>query len=809
MTDERTWGHFDVENREYVITDPRTPTPWMNYLFNDDYYCLISNTGGGYSFYKSARDYRLLRMRLNSVPFDRPGRYIYVRDRESGEYWSTGWAPVMPDLDNYSYKCRHGLGYTIIEGATGGIQTSVTYTVDLCEPVELWACRVTNTGDKPRKLTLLPYAEFCLFQALHDMQNFQYTYNVARCDVEDNIIHHVTAAYDRPWYSFFAASQSPSGFDTDRECFMGAYRSEANPQAVEAGKLTNSLILGGNPIACFSFEVELAPGASKELVFILGYHADGKKGARQYTKRFARTGVGDELVAAWRKYWGNVLSANQIETPDEDFNLVVNQWLGYQSQVTFRLSRGVTIYEGGISRGMGMRDSSQDVLGALYLTPYKPRGLLLSLGQIQFREGSMYHQFFPMSGEGDGGNSFSDDALWYILAVVEYIKATGDWDILKAEFPWADDEKPSAMHEHLLAAIRYTQKMQGPHGLPLILLADWNDMLQISGITWGDDHHGRDNLRAESVMVAFLYYKALTEMSQLARRTGSDEQAAEFLTERARLQKAIDEHAWDGAWYRRAFDNESNPVGAAGAEEAEVWLNAQTWAVLSGAAVSERASKAMQTVADRLETDYGLILLDPPYSHWKPESPSITTYPPGLKENGGIFCHTNPWGVIAECLIGNGDKAMDYFRRIMPTTHQKMQETYKAEPYVYAQMIAGKHHPQFGLARNSWLTGAVAWNYVAASSYIMGVRADYDGLRIDPCMPADWTTCKIRRRFRQTMFNITIDKPKGLCRASRDEDGKVTGVKITSDFGTAEGNLLLIDPAAKAPAEVNVAVEIY
>jgi cellobiose phosphorylase len=429
------------------------------------------------------------------------------------------------------------------------------------------------------------------------------------------------------------------------------------------------------------------------------------------------------------------------------------------------------------------------------------------LGAIQFREGSMYHQFFPLSGEGDGGNSFSDDALWYVMTVAEYIKATGDWAVLAVDVPWSDDPVPSPLYEHLLAAIRYTQRMRGPHGLPLILLADWNDMLQISGMTWGEDHHGRDNLRAESVMVAFLYRKALTEFAELARRTGRADQAEEFIAERAALQENIDRHAWDGAWFRRAYDNDGNVLGGAGAPEGEVWLNAQTWAVLSGAATGDRARQAMQTVADRLETKYGLILLDPPYPHWIKENPSITTYPPGLKENGGIFCHTNPWGVIAHCLLGNGDQAMDYFRRIMPTTHQQMQETYRAEPYIYAQMIAGRHHPQFGLARNSWLTGAVAWNYVAASNHIMGVQPDYEGLRFDPCLPAAWTTCQVRRQFRGILFDVTIEKQAGICRAARDGD-RITGIAIRSDYGTVEGNLLKLDPTVPAPATVKVAVRI-
>jgi len=807
MDKEKQWGHFDIAQREYVITDPMTPTPWMNYLFNDDYYCLISNTGGGYSFYKSARDYRLLRMRLNSVPFDRPGRYIYVRDRENGNYWSTGWAPVMPSTEEFSYKCRHGFGYTIIEGEMDKIKTEVTYTVAEKEPFEIWSMKVENKDSKGRKLTFFPYAELCLFQAMHDMQNFQYTYNVARCEVEDNIIHHVTAAYDRPYYSFFAASESPNSYETDREVFIGNYRSESNPVAVENGQCSNSDIVGGNPIASFAIDVDLAPGETKELVFMVGYHEDGKAGAKAYTEQYCRPGIGSELVSYWREYWNEILSANQIETPDEDFNLVVNQWLAYQSQVTFRVSRGPSIYEGGIGRGMGTRDSSQDILGALCLTPDQPRDLLLSLGQIQFREGSMYHQFFPLSGEGDGGNSFSDDSLWYIMAVAEYIKASGDWGILETEYSWADDETLTPMYDHLVTAIKYTQQMKGPHGLPLILLADWNDMLQISGMVWGDDHHGRDNLKAESVMVAFLYYRALADMVELAKRTGRESDAADFSAELNMLKEKIDEHAWDGNWFRRAFDNNSEPLGTAGAEEAEVWLNAQTWAILSGAEQGDRAKEAMEIVKDRLSTEYGLILLDPPYSHWIPESPSITTYPAGLKENGGIFCHTNPWGVIAETMIGNGDQAFDYFKKIMPTTHQEMQETYKAEPYVYAQMIAGKHHPQFGLARNSWLTGAVAWNYVAATNYIMGVKADYEGLRIDPCMPADWDHCKVQRKFRGIMFDITIDKPAGICRASR-EGYNISGLEIETDFGVVEGNLLKITDSGQTPAKVEVRVKI-
>lgn len=779
------WGHFDPEQREYVITDPRTPTPWMNYLFNEDYYCLISNTGGGYSFYKSARDYRILRMRLNTVPHDRPGRYIYVRDRDTGAYWSTGWAPVMPALDTYTYRCRHGFGYTIIHGATHDIATETTYTVARQAPLEVWACKITNTGNTVRRLTLFSYAEFCLFQAMHDMQNFQYTYNVARCEVEPQLIHHVTAAYDRPWYAFAGVSEPATGFDTDREAFMGdGYHTEANPQVVARGQSAQSLINGGNPIASFAYDLELAPGETREWVVIVGYDPGGAPGARRAVAEYARPGIGEELVKAWRTYWDECLAANQIETPDTDFNLVLNQWLAYQSQVTFRVSRGPSIYEGGIGRGMGTRDSSQDILGALCLTPHAPRKLLLDLAGIQFREGSMYHQFFPLTGEGDGGNSFSDDALWFVMAVTEYLKASGDMALLDEPVRWADDPAPASLLDHLKAAVAYTRRMRGAHGLPLILLADWNDMLQISGLTWGDDHHGRDDLRAESVMVAFLYRYALTAMEELMLHLGDSDTAATYRAQITELQAAIDAHAWDGEWFRRAFDNEGRVVGGKGDPFAEVWLNTQTWAVLSGSASGARAEQAMRVVAERLETPYGLILLDPPYAKWQASSPSITTYPPGLKENGGIFCHTNPWAVIAHCLLGNGDQAMDYFRRIMPTTHQAMQATYQAEPYVYAQMIAGRHHPQFGRARNSWLTGAVAWNYVAASNYIMGVQPTYTGVRLAPCLPKDWTTCRVRRRIRDIDFDIRIEQ-----RPDSAPNG-YHSVTVRCEQAEVEGNLV-------------------
>lgn len=785
MSTTKQWGHFDPEAREYVITDPRTPTPWMNYLFNEDYYSLISNTGGGYSFYKSARDYRLLRMRLNSVPHDRPGRYIYVRDRDSGTYWSTGWAPVMPALETYRYRCRHGFGYTIIEGATQNISTEVTYTVAREAPLEVWACRIHNTGRTARRLTLFSYAEFCLFQAWHDMQNFQYTHNVARCEVEPQIIHHVTAAYDRPWYAFAGVSEPATGFDTDREVFLGdGYHTEANPHVVQTGQSTGSRINGGNPIASFAYDLELAPDEAREWVVVLGVDPEGASGARQAVKKYARPGIGTELVDAWRTHWSDCLAANQIETPDTDFNLVVNQWLAYQSQVTFRVSRGPSIYEGGIGRGMGTRDSSQDILGALCLTPHAPRTLLLELAGIQFREGSMYHQFFPLSAEGDGGNSFSDDALWFVMAVTEYLKASGDMALLAEPVRWADDPEPAPLLDHLKAAVDYTDRMRGPHGLPLILLADWNDMLQISGMTWGDDHHGRDNLRAESVMVAFLYRYALTALEELLLHIDQADQAAAYRSRITELQGAIDAHAWDGKWYRRAFDNDGRVVGGQGDSFAEVWLNAQTWAVLSGSARGDRAKKAMQVVTERLETPYGLILLDPPYTTWQAQSPSITTYPPGLKENGGIFCHTNPWAVIAHCLLGNGDQAMDYFRRIMPTTHQAMQATYQAEPYVYAQMIAGRHHPQFGRARNSWLTGAVAWNYVAACNHILGVQPTYTGVRFAPCLPREWPSCRVQRRIRDIDFDIHITQE------TDQSANPAMPITVVCEQAEVEGNLV-------------------
>ena len=804
---QNRWGYFDKEAQEYVIIDPRTPTPWMNYLFNDDYYCLISNTGGGYSFYKSARDYRILRMRLNSIPFDRPGRYIYIRDRRSGDYWSTGWAPVMPSLDKYFYRCRHGFGYTIIEGEKEDIFTQVTYTVDEKEPVELWELELINKSKDKKEITIFPYAEFCLFQALHDMQNFQYTYNVAQCEIEGSIIHHVTNAYNRPYYSFFAASEEPSGFDTDRESFIGLYRSEANPQVVEEGRCNQSTISGGNPVAVFSLDIDLKPGEKRSFVFIVGYHEDGKDGARKLTKKFARPGVGGELVHKWREYWKSILSSNQVDSPDDDFNLCYNQWIPFQTQVTFRVSRGPSIYEGGIGRGMGTRDSSQDILGALYLTPEKTGPLLLNIGKIQFKEGRICHQFFPLTGEAEGKDIYSDTVLWFIMAVIEYIKYTADWDILNAPVAWVDDKKTASLYEHLLRGIEYTIKNKGEHGLPLILLADWNDMLKISGLDYGADKKEYYNLRAESVMVAFMLYKVLADMKELAKRIGKADDASGFAKEAKDLKKSVEKYTWDGEWFLRAFDNEGKSVGSKTNKEAQIFLNAQTWAVLSGMEKEELGREAMQSTSERLDTKYGLILLDPPYDGWQKENPAITTYPPGLKENGGIFCHANPWAVIAECELGDGDRAYEYFKKLMPTTHDKMQDIYKVEPYVYAQMMAGRHHPQFGMARNSWLTGAASWNYIAAASYILGIKADFDGLRFDPCLPSHWEKCEIKRKFRDIIFNISISKPRRICRAPR-KNGKIRGLTITTSFGQLKDNLLLIDKGDKFPKEVDISIAI-
>lgn len=771
------YGYFDDANKEYVITRPDTPSPWINYLGFDEYCAIISNTAGGYSFHKDPRDKRILRYRYNNVPIDRPGRYLYLHDKETKDFWSCLWQPVIKPLDSFKYECRHGLGYTKINAEYNRIKSEAVYFVPPKENLEIWILRVRNLSEKPRELSLFSYAEFCLWQAVADSTDFQYTLNIARGQYEKGIIYHLTNYYPEVGFSdlaYFGASEEPVGFDCDREKFIGPYRSESNPLVVERGSSFNSQGVGGNPIASYSFNLKLPPGGEKTIVFVLGVEQDKGK-ARDKVAKFSDVKETARQLENLKLKWQDYLGSFKLDSPDKDVNTMVNIWNAYQCQTTFNWSRSASYYEAGIGRGMGFRDSNQDCLGVMHSVTDKVKQRIIDLAANQFKAGNAFHQYFPLTKKGDK-TGYSDDHLWLIVSTAGYIKESGDVEFLNQRIPFADGGG-ATLYKHLVKAIDYSFKNLGQHKLPLMGYADWNDCLNNMGP------------KAESVWVGQLLCLVCREMSMLAEFLNKKKDSSCFQDLFSRMKDTINKVAWDGNWYIRAFDTEGRPVGSSGCDEGKIYLNPQSWAVLAEIAPPERLKACMDMVAKHLDSQYGIMLLQPPYKTFDPQVGAIGTFIPGLKENGGIFCHANPWAVIAETMLGRGEKAFEYYKKIAPTTHNKFAPVHMTEAYVYSQFIAGKDNPEFGRAKNSWLTGAATWNFVAITQYILGIRPDYAGLRIDPCIPKSWPGFKVERVFRNTQYKIEVENPASVSKGVKEVylDGKLlkTNVLPACDDGKA------------------------
>lgn len=744
------YGFFDPANREYVVTTPKTPLPWINYLGDGEYGGIISNTSGGYSFDRDPRYKRVLRYRYNAIPEDQPGRYIYLRDNQSGEVWSATWQPVKADYENF--ECRHGMGYSTINQTRLGIQSSVTYFVPLNEKMEYWWLRLKNATDRPRELSIFSYAEFCFFDAVKDQQNVDWVQQIQQGSFEENTIF--WNAFMKTWdYIFMTASQPAHSFDTSRESFVGRYRDLRLPESVEKGECSNSLARRGNGVGVFCHKILLEPGAETELIYLLGTVPDKD----QIKKRRADLLSGETIRQAFinlKNHWENYLNRFQVEIPDAELNLMLNTWNPYQCKATFNWSRFVSLYQLGIDRGMGLRDSAQDILGVVHAAPEDARVLLLKLLACQFEDGHAYHLFYPLTGEGGMGeahggcyNWYSDDHLWLIEATVAYLKETGNFDLLDEKVNFAENSASATVWEHLLKAIKFTEAHLGEHGIPLNGYADWNDALNLD----------RGKGRAESVWTGMLFCRELGLLSELAVVLGKTVEAERFAKLLDAVKGNINRYAWDGNWYLQAFDDEGHPVGSinSGSEE-QIYLNPQSWSVLSGVATRERALTALKKADELLGTEYGLVLLYPAYKAYREDRGGSSTYPPGAKENGGIFVHTNPWFIIAELLVGLRNEAYDHYRRILPVLKNLIPDLHEVEPYVYCQNILGKEHPQFGLGRNSWLTGTAAWAYVVGTQYLLGIRPQYHAIEIDPRVPDSWDGYKVRRTIRGYQLEITL-----------------------------------------------------
>ena len=577
------YGHFDDSRREYVISQPDTPLPWINYLGSEDYFGLISNTAGGYSFYRDARLRRLTRYRYNNAPLDSGGRYIYLRDEETGAYWSPTWQPVRGPLQDYT--CRHGLGYTTIASTFAGIHAQVRYFVPPDETLEVWELTLSSNREGPARLSAFSLVEFCLWDALDDASNFQRNFSTGEVEVEGSVIYHKTEYRERrDHFAFFACSESLAGFDTQREAFLGPYRGWENPLAVELGASANSIAHGWAPVGSHHIQIELQPGETRQVIFLLGYHENppaekfdppdsqtiDKRTVTPIIQRYLQAPAVREAYQALQKYWECLLATHQVDTPDLHANRMVNTWNPYQCMVTFNLSRSASYFESGIGRGMGFRDSNQDLLGFVHMVPERARERLLDLAATQFESGGAYHQYQPLTKRGNDavGSNFNDDPHWLVLAVAAYLKETGDWSILDEAVPF--DNRPGSerpLYEHLERSISYTLERLGPHGLPLIGRADWNDCLNLNTFSEqpGESFQTTTNVDgkvAESVFIAGLFVLSAQEMAKIAAGIGRSEQAEFYRSAAAEMEATVREHGWDGEWFRRAYDHFGQAIGS-------------------------------------------------------------------------------------------------------------------------------------------------------------------------------------------------------------------------------------------------------
>ncbi len=745
------YGFYDEAAREYVVTRPDTPTPWLNYIGQGRYGGIVSNAGGGYSFDRDPRHRRVSRYRYNAIPADQPGRYVYLRDEDTGEHWSATWQPVRGDLD--SYACRHGAGYTRISAERAGIASEILYFVPPGEvPCELWVLRVRNESERRRTLRTFSYVELSYRDAVIDGQNLDWGQHIVRARCEDGVV--LAGTVFEPDVAFFGSSVEPLGFDCDRETFVGRCRDLAAPAVVEKGEPTNAESPRGNAIASLCHELVLEPGEERELVYVLGIAADAQE-AHRLVAAFAEPCRADEALAELHADWNAYLSRLSVETPDPELNAMVGFWNQVQCRTTLFWSRFASAYETGLGRGMGTRDSAQDTLGTVHAAPERVRETLAQLLRLQFRDGHAWHQFFPLTGEGTAGLAaefperpqwFCDDHLWLAIAVCAYVRETGDVAFLEAHVPFADGGSETVWR-HLLRAIQFTLDHRGPHGLPRIGFSDWDDTLNV------DLGSGK----AESVWCAMQLSRAALDLAEVAEEVGHAAEAARLLALARETAAAVNEVAWDGAWYTRAFDDDGAPMGVAADDRRRIDMNAQTWSLIGEVAPPERAARALRSMEELLGTEHGIALLWPPYDGADPRVRGTSTYPPGAKENGGIFCHANAWAIVAAAMAGDGDSAYDWYRRILPLRDRDA-DRYLAEPYVYCQNVCGPSHPQFGLGRNSWLTGTAAWTFVAATQWILGIRPTLRGLRVAPVLPSGWDGFTATRVFRGATYEIAVER---------------------------------------------------
>ncbi|MBR1416040.1 MAG: glycosyl transferase [Prevotella sp.] len=809
MEQQKRYGHFDDQHREYVITDPQTPWPWINYLGNEDFFSLISNTAGGYSFYKDAKFRRITRYRYNNVPMDNGGRYFYLKESSPstgggwGEAWNPGWKPCKTPLD--FYECRHGMGYTRITGRKNGVEASVLFFVPLKKWAEVQKLTLKNESQEVKRLKLFSFEEWCLWNAATDMENFQRNFSTGEVEIElssstgggregATIYHKTEYRERRNHYAFYHVNAEVQGYDTDRETFVGLYNEFGNPDAVVEGRPRNSHAHGWSPIASHYIELTLQPGESKDIIFLLGYienEQDEKFEAPQVINKKKAHALIDSLNttekvdAAFRElqeYWDALLNIYNVKTGNDKLDRMVNIWNQYQCMVTFNFSRSASFFESGIGRGMGFRDSNQDLVGFVHQIPSRARQRIIDIASTQFPDGGCYHQYQPLTkrGNNDIGGGFNDDPCWLIFGTVAYLKETGDFSILDEQVPF--DNQPGtevSLFEHLKVSMNHVINNLGPHMLPLIGRADWNDCLNLNCFSWDPNEsfqtteNKSEGSKAESLMIAGLFVVTGKDYVALCKKIGKDAEAERMQTAVDAMIEAVKKHGWDGDWYLRAYDFYGNKIGSNECDEAKIFIESQGWCTMAEIGADEgMVAKSLDSVKKYLECEHGIVLNNPAFTKYVYEYGEISSYPEGYKENAGIFCHNNPWVIIGECLAGRGNDAWSHYAKILPSyVEEKYQTLHKVEPYVNCQMVAGKDAARPGEGKNSWLTGTAAWMWLTISEYILGIKPDYDGLCIDPCLPETAKDYTVQRRFRQAEYTINVHpngQQKGVKRITLD-----------------------------------------
>ncbi len=760
------YGHFDDERKEYVIDRPDTPESWSNYLGSTEYGAIITNNAGGYSFYKSAAQGRFMRLRFNSIPNDQPGRYLYIHDRDSKDYWSTSWQPVGKALEEYKSICRHGTAYTVIDSEYSKIRTKTKYFVPLGKNYEAWNLEVTNNNSEKRSLRFFTFVEYSNNWHVHqDFFNLQYTQYILRMSVVDNIIDHGINVllpdgsgdfedHDGNRHTFLGVvGGNITGFDTDRETFLGKYRDYKNPLVVENGECANSLAYGGNGCGVLQIDLDLNPGETKEFTVVMGIGKAEKEG-KEAIEDIKGSGRIEEEFEKLKSFWHAQLEGMHVETPDPEFNSMTNMWSPFNCLMTYAWSRAASLVYSGERDGLGYRDTVQDLLGVLHTIP-KEAGKRLELmitGQASTGGAMPVVKPFahnPSSEKTPDEKDYrSDDCMWLFNTIPAYVKEVGDFEFYNKVLPYSDKGQDTVLM-HLKRAIKFNLERSGKHGFPCGLLADWNDCLELG-------HDG------ETVFVAFQLRFALKTYIEICDLMNNHEEVEWASQHLSTLDESLSHNAWDGEWYLRAYRFDGTKFGSKENEEGSCWLNPQSWSVLSGHASAEKAESAMNAVKEQLSSEYGIVVCAPPYSKTDHKIVKAPLFNQGMKENASIFSHTQGWAIIAETLLGNGNQAYKYYRAFMPAAYNTKAEIRQIEPYVNCQFTHSKYSPRFGTSRLPWLTGAATWSYYSATQYILGIQPEYTGIRIDPCIPSDWKELKISRRFRNKILKIKINNSAGV-----------------------------------------------